>query len=91
MVVAGLHEGKNEICSRVGYFKYGVDLKTEKPTPKQIRYAVNEILTHPVYKSNVIRLAKEMNGYDTLALFENYVEEVIASRRNQVTLTELAA
>ena len=29
MVVAGIHEGKNEICARVGFFKLGINLKTE--------------------------------------------------------------
>ncbi|MES2851014.1 MAG: glycosyltransferase, partial [Bacteroidota bacterium] len=33
MVVAGVHEGKNEICARIGYFKYGINLKTETPLP----------------------------------------------------------
>lgn len=26
LVVAGVHEGKNEICARIGYFKYGINL-----------------------------------------------------------------
>lgn len=91
MVVAGLHEGKNEICARIGYFRYGVNLKTEKPSAKQVRTAVNEVLTHPEYKANVIRLAKEMAGYDTLALFERYVEAVIALRSGGTALAELAA
>ena len=29
MVVAGVHEGKNEIAARVGYFKLGINLNTE--------------------------------------------------------------
>jgi UDP:flavonoid glycosyltransferase YjiC (YdhE family) len=33
LVVAGVHEGKNEICARIGYFKLGINLKTETPTP----------------------------------------------------------
>ncbi len=33
LVVGGVHEGKLEINARVGYFKLGIDLKTEKPTP----------------------------------------------------------
>ena len=89
MVVAGLHEGKNEICARVGYFKYGINLKTEKPGPKQIRNAVNEVLTHPDYKANVIKLAKEMEGYDTFALVEKYVEEVLAKQAKKTLAEEL--
>src|SRR4030095_6122592 len=40
LVVAGVHEGKNEINARIGYFKLGIDLKTEKPSPSQIREGV---------------------------------------------------
>jgi UDP:flavonoid glycosyltransferase YjiC (YdhE family) len=31
LVVGGVHEGKNEINARVGYFKLGINLGTEKP------------------------------------------------------------
>ena len=44
MVVAGVHEGKNEICARVGYFKLGINLKTEKPTITQIKKAVEKVI-----------------------------------------------
>jgi UDP:flavonoid glycosyltransferase YjiC (YdhE family) len=29
MVAAGLYEGKAEVCARIGYFNYGIDMKTE--------------------------------------------------------------
>ena len=48
MVVAGVHEGKNEICARVGYFKLGINLETEKPTAAQIKKAVEKILAYEV-------------------------------------------
>ena len=34
MVCAGINEGKNEICTRIGYFKIGINLKTETPKPR---------------------------------------------------------
>lgn len=64
MVVAGVHEGKNEICARVGYFKLGIDLKTERPTPRQIHDAVSRIIQDDEYKVNVIALAGEFAKYD---------------------------
>jgi UDP:flavonoid glycosyltransferase YjiC (YdhE family) len=82
MVVAGVHEGKNEICARVGYFKYGINLKTEKPAPSQIRDAVNEVLTNPDFKANVVRLASEMESYDTYALFEGYVKAILSMQEH---------
>ncbi len=31
MVTAGVHEAKNEICARVGYFNLGMNLKPRDP------------------------------------------------------------
>ena len=59
MVVAGVHEGKNEINARVGYFKLGINLKTEKPSALQLRKSVEEILSSDVYSQNVKRLSEE--------------------------------
>jgi hypothetical protein len=44
MIAAGINEGKNEICARIGYFKPGIDLKTEEPTPGKIKTAVQEVI-----------------------------------------------
>lgn len=77
LVVAGVHEGKNEINARVGYFKLGINLKTEKPTPKQIRAAVNEVISNGIYKNNVQQLSKEFKEYDTYNLCAAYVNDLL--------------
>jgi UDP:flavonoid glycosyltransferase YjiC (YdhE family) len=73
MVVAGVHEGKNEICARVGYFKLGINLKTETPKPEQVKKAVEKVLAEEIYKDNVVKLNMEFAGYDPLKLFTSYV------------------
>lgn len=78
LVVAGLHEGKNEICARVGYFNYGINLKTETPAPENIREAVTTILGNTEYKENVQRLAAELKTYDSIALCFRYIEELLS-------------
>lgn len=77
MVAAGINEGKNEICARIGYFKLGVNLKTEKPTAEKIRSAVIEIGTNPVYKENVERLRNEFRSYDANKLSADWILSVI--------------
>jgi UDP:flavonoid glycosyltransferase YjiC (YdhE family) len=77
MVTAGVHEGKNEICSRVGYFKLGVDLKTELPKAEQIRKAVDEVTGTELYKMNIQNLADEFQQYDANRLFANLVAEIL--------------
>jgi UDP:flavonoid glycosyltransferase YjiC (YdhE family) len=77
LVVAGVHEGKNEICARVGYFKYGINLKTETPKPEQIRKAVDEVISNPIYKQNTAKLAEEFKRYNPNELCEKYVADLI--------------
>lgn len=94
MVVAGVHEGKNEICARVGYFNLGINLVTEKPTPVQIKNAVGKILANPMYRANVEKLSKEFNLYNPGELFGRYLAEVLnQSEKNQpaVIVNDLAA
>jgi UDP:flavonoid glycosyltransferase YjiC (YdhE family) len=77
LVAAGVHEGKNEICARIGFFKYGVNLKTERPSPAQLRWAVNEVLMNPKYKKNVESLSEELESYQTHQLVEQYIYEAL--------------
>jgi UDP:flavonoid glycosyltransferase YjiC (YdhE family) len=73
LIVAGVHEGKNEINARVGHFKLGINLKTETPIPSQIKNAAEEIFTDPCYKNNVAVLAGEFREYNPQELCSDYV------------------
>jgi len=77
MVVAGVHEGKNEICARVGYLGYGINLKTETPSPFQLEKAVAEAVDNPIYKKNIETLCKEFESYDANELCEGYVRGLL--------------
>lgn len=77
LVVAGMHEGKNEICARVGYFKLGINLKTEKPIPLQIRQAAEEVINNPQYKENVAALAADFQYYDSNALCAGHIARLL--------------
>jgi len=89
MVVAGVHEGKNEINARIGYFKFGVNLKTEKPAASQIKSGVELILRDKSYKNNVVKLAKEFEQYDPAALCEKYVNELLSKHEKGTRATFL--
>ncbi len=77
MVTAGVHEGKNEICARVGYFNLGINLKTERPTPEQIRKSVEQVVRNEIYRKNVTVLSQEFSHYDPNLLSERYVQQVL--------------
>lgn len=77
MVAAGVNEGKNEICARIGYFRLGINLKTEQPSREKIKKAVDEIISNPSYKQNVENLRNEFRQYDTNKLSGDYILSVI--------------
>jgi MGT family glycosyltransferase len=77
MVVAGVHEGKNEINARVGYFKLGINLKTEKPSVLQLRKAVEEILVNDIYSQNIKRLSEEFKKYNPNEICARQVARLI--------------
>jgi len=76
LLVAGVHEGKNEINARVGYFELGLNLQTEKPFPLQIKLAAEKVLSDEKYKRNVEKLAAEFNEYSPNELCEKYVKDI---------------
>jgi len=80
LVVAGVHEGKNEINARVGYFKLGINLRTETPTTEQIKQAVTNVIGDPVYKTNTIKLAEEFANYNANKLCAAYIEEILTTQ-----------
>jgi UDP:flavonoid glycosyltransferase YjiC (YdhE family) len=77
LVVAGVHEGKNEINARIGYFELGINLKTERPKPAQMKKAVEQVIGNEKYKENVVNLSKEFNNYNPGKLIEKHIAEVL--------------
>lgn len=81
MVVAGVHEGKNEINARVGYFKLGINLKTEKPSVAQLKKAVNEVIGNELYAKNVKTLSQEFKNYSPTEICAKYVAQLIKQNK----------
>jgi UDP:flavonoid glycosyltransferase YjiC (YdhE family) len=79
MVVAGVNEGKNEINARVGYFKLGINLKTEHPTPRQVQQAVQAVLGGDIYSRQLHKLSTELSHYNPLKLCAAYVSQIVAA------------
>ncbi len=84
MVAAGVHEGKNEVCARIGYFEYGINLNTEHPEPNEIFDAVDKLLSEDIYKNNVSSLAAEMHDYNSMELSIAAIIEVIEAKESVV-------
>lgn len=82
MVTAGVHEGKNEICARVGYFGLGINLKTERPKPAQLRKAIEEVTSNIQYQKNVMKLKDEFSRYNPFELSEQYIKQLLPKFSN---------
>jgi UDP:flavonoid glycosyltransferase YjiC (YdhE family) len=51
-----------DVSARVHWNKVGIDLKTDRPTEKQIDDAMKEILTKSIYRENARRMGREMRS-----------------------------
>ncbi|CAG5010752.1 4'-demethylrebeccamycin synthase [Dyadobacter sp. CECT 9275] len=87
IVAAGVHEGKSEIAARVGYCGVGVNLKTEKPKPTQIRRAVNQVLNEVAYRQNVQKMSQEFSEYNTNELATQYIQDLVAKPLESIIAT----
>jgi MGT family glycosyltransferase len=80
MVAAGVHEGKNEVCKRIGYFSIGIDLQTETPTPEAIREAVEEVISNAAYKEHIKGLSEELATYNPEEVCAEYMADLLAEK-----------
>ncbi|MGV0027162.1 glycosyltransferase [Phormidesmis priestleyi] len=55
LVAAGRSEDKPEVCARIEWAGVGINLKTGKPTPQQIRSAVKKLLADHRYETYIDR------------------------------------
>jgi UDP:flavonoid glycosyltransferase YjiC (YdhE family) len=82
MVVAGMGEDKPEVGARVAWTESGIYLRTDKPSVKEVREAVDQILSSGKYRVRAKALSEEFATYDAahelpLAL-EQLVDEELA-------------
>jgi UDP:flavonoid glycosyltransferase YjiC (YdhE family) len=69
LVVAGDSEDKPEVAARVRWSGVGIDLRTGKPSPRQIAAAVQRVLTEPTFGQRARALQAEIaqtNPLDTV-------------------------
>ena len=89
MVVAGVNEGKNEICARIGYFGLGLNLKTETPKPAQLKDAVEKVLADMSYKAAVTTLSNEFDQYNPQQLCAQYIAQLLQPKKGKRALVPI--
>jgi UDP:flavonoid glycosyltransferase YjiC (YdhE family) len=78
--VAGASEAKNDINARLDYRGLALDLRTERPTRRQILRGVERVLSERHYRENIARVRAELATYDPFAIIEREVVAPSASR-----------
>jgi UDP:flavonoid glycosyltransferase YjiC (YdhE family) len=64
LVAAGGTEEKPEVCARVEWAGVGINLKTNRPNPAQIRQALRAVLNGPHYRRNIGRIQADIARHD---------------------------
>gem|GEM_PF-5890002 len=78
-----------EVSARVEYMKVGVNLRTNHPTPDQIKEAVHHLFSTPVYKKNAEQIAGEMAHTDAPGKAVQIIESFTEKRVKRVAHTDV--
>lgn len=79
VAVAGDTEEKPEIAARIAYSGAGLDLKTGRPSAKNVRRAVRRLLEDSAIRARARQIADEYARYDALSLAVQHIERLIPS------------
>ena len=80
VVGAGTREGKNDNNAHIDYFGLGINLRTEKPSPRRIRQAIDTVLREPRFKQNVDRVRLEFQRYDPHQIIDAHLAALPVAR-----------
>lgn len=81
LVAAGTTEDKPEVCARIEWSGVGINLKTQTPTPMQVREAVKQILASPKYRQKAQSLQAEIARYDASTLAAKLLEQLAETKQ----------
>ncbi|KAM3099730.1 nucleotide disphospho-sugar-binding domain-containing protein [Phormidesmis sp. 146-12] len=81
LVAAGQSEDKPEVCARIEWAGVGIDLKTGKPTPEQIRAAVKKLLSDRRYQTRAKDFQRAIRQYDAPMLAATRLEQLAITKQ----------
>jgi UDP:flavonoid glycosyltransferase YjiC (YdhE family) len=71
LICAGKLEGKSDINARIAFRGLGIDLRTERPTPRQIREGVADILADRGHAARVRDARAALERYRPLQIIDD--------------------
>ncbi|KAK2627135.1 hypothetical protein QTJ16_003101 [Diplocarpon rosae] len=81
LIVAGITADKPEVAARVEWAGVGINMKTESPSPQDIREAVERVLDNGQYKLRAKELKSEIESYDIFNIVDENIVELAARTR----------
>jgi MGT family glycosyltransferase len=84
LIVAGQTEDKIEVAARVEWARAGINLRKQRPSPREVRDAVKEVLAHPVYRENAKRIQADFARYDAPAQAAELLEALASDELARV-------
>lgn len=81
LVVAGKTEEKPEVAARVEWAQVGINLKTQTPTPAQVKTAVKTLLTDFSYRTRIQQLQTKIHHYNAPAIAANLIEQLAETKQ----------
>jgi MGT family glycosyltransferase len=64
LVVAGATEEKPEVAAHVAHAGVGINLRTLNPTPRQLRRAIDEVLSKPAFRRRALELQRQYRSHN---------------------------
>lgn len=81
IVGAGTREGKNDNNAHLAYHGLGIDLRTERPTPRAVRNAVARVMVEPSFRRSAARVRDEIGRYAPHAIVDEHLAALVESNR----------
>lgn len=81
LVVAGKTEDKPEVAARIEWAKVGINLKTQTPTPMQIKNAVKTLLADSGYRNRARYFQAEMQRYNAPETAAILLEQLVDTKQ----------
>jgi MGT family glycosyltransferase len=81
LVVAGQSEDKREVSARIDWSGLGINLRTQQPTPQQLKQAVTQVLDTPAYRQRAAQIQAEIQQYQPRAIAADLLERLAQTRQ----------
>jgi len=80
LIVAGNTEDKPEVAQRAEWSGFGLNLRTETPSPELVLKSVDEIVLNDKFKKRALELEAEMESFDPIGVVAQTIDDLAAGK-----------